>query len=58
MTPTNKVEFVHDCLAQLSKIDEQIYLLDPAIHKDLIACLREEALQIQLSADKELTLVS
>ncbi len=58
MNPTNKVEFVHDCLAQLATIDEQIYLLDPAIHKDQIALLREEALLIQLSADKELSLIS
>ncbi len=58
MSPTNKVEFVHDCLAKLAAIDEQIYLLDPVIHKDQIAILREESLQIQLSADKELTPIS
>lgn len=58
LNPTNKVEFVHDCLAQLAAIDEQIYLLDPAIHKDQIALLREKALLIQLSADKELSLIS
>jgi len=41
-------------LTKLSAIDEQIFLLDPVIDKEVIALLREESLRIQLSADKEL----
>jgi len=57
MNKIDQVGFVHDCLVKLSELDQEITLLDPAIHKERIAQLREECMRIQIEADRELTTI-
>ena len=57
MTRADYAGFVHDCLAKLSELGQQINMLDPEIHQDKIAYLREQSLRIQLLADKQLATI-
>lgn len=57
MTRADYAGFVHDCLAKLSELDQQINMLDPEIHQEQIAYLREQSLRIQLLADRQLTTI-
>ena len=57
MTRADYAGFVHDCLAKLSELDQQINMLDPEIHQEQIAYLREQSLRIQLLADKQLATI-
>ena len=57
MTRADYAGFVHDCLAKLSELDQQINMLDPEIHQEQIAYLREQTFRIQLLADKELSTI-
>jgi len=57
MTKADYAGFVHECLAKLSDIDQQINMLDPEIHQDKIAYLREQTLEIQLLADRQLATI-
>lgn len=57
MTRADSAGFVHDCLAKLSELDQQINMLDPEIHQEQIAYLREQTLMIQLLADKQLATI-
>ena len=51
MNRTYYAGFVHNCLKELSAINERIELLDPEIHKDQIARLRKNLFEIQLRVD-------
>ncbi len=57
MSRADHAGFVHDCLAKLSELDQQINMLDPEIHQEKIAYLREQTLRIQLLADKQLATI-
>ena len=57
MTRADYAGFVHDCLAKLSDLDQQINMLDPEIHQEQIVYLREQSLRIQLLADKQLATI-
>lgn len=57
MTRADHAGFVHDCLVKLSDLDQQINMLDPEIHQEQIAYLREQTFRIQLLADKQLATI-
>ena len=57
MTRADYAGFVHECLVKLSDLDQQINMLDPEIHQEQIAYLREQTFRIQLLADKQLATI-